>query len=469
MPLSLIHAEGFGISSGVVQAFLAVLLWKGRRIRPDWGLAWLAAAFAMAATLNIIAPTVNNADMPIAWRHGINLVLGVGCMAALLAGLRRYAGLHTPSSWIVVAVMPPIFLTVAGILYLLGLGEFSGHAASCLVFSYGLLICHRHLHRVSGDSSGALLISLLLYPTMVAAAALAGQTPFILRYWASGPFTLVGVGIVVASLGRLHKELEAELRRRQEAEQALRQLNESLEQRIDERTEELHEVVRGLEAFNGMVSHDLRGPLGGMHSLTQLTEQALQQGDLPRAERMVAEIGAEAHRLAHLVGNLLQLARVSHAELNLQHTALNSVLDDALQTLAVSLGQERAACVRHDALPQARVDAGLLRQVFVNLIGNALKFSQVRPSAEVRVLSPREGETPSEIVIEVRDNGVGFTAEEAAQLFQPFRRLHGHQFSGDGVGLTIVKRIIERHGGRVWAEGRPGQGASFFFSLPNHS
>lgn len=269
---------------------------------------------------------------------------------------------------------------------------------------------------------------------------------------------------MVAGIGRYHLELGAELARRERAEADLRALNASLEQRIAERTAELQTLVGELRSFNRMVSHDLRGPLGGLVGLAALAGQTLDSGDAARVKHMLAVMGKEMQRLLGLVGELLALARASHGEIERAPVSLETVFDEAQAALALSLGARAAQRVVREPLPACSADAALLRQVFINLISNALKFSSSRPDTEVRV---RARHAAGEIVVEVRDEGVGFDAARAAELFRPFGRLHGADFVGTGIGLSIVRRIVERHGGRVWAEGRPGAGASFFFALPD--
>ena len=141
-------------------------------------------------------------------------------------------------------------------------------------------------------------------------------------------------------------------------------------------------------------------------------------------------------------------------------------LDDCLRQAIeqLRLAGQATESVESGPLTSVQADAGLLRQVFVNLIGNALKFSRDAPQPRVRIELVQE---PQRVVVAVRDNGAGFDAARAADLFEPFKRLHGAAFEGNGVGLAIVRRIVERHGGSAWAEGRPGQGASFFVGLPN--
>jgi signal transduction histidine kinase len=142
---------------------------------------------------------------------------------------------------------------------------------------------------------------------------------------------------------------------------------------------------------------------------------------------------------------------------------LGDVVQQALQTLAIDGRPERLAAVTVGALPELACDAVLLRQVFVNLLSNALKFTRDAATPMIMVQAERSG---GDWQVTVRDNGVGFDPRRAADLFRPFSRLHQTSFEGSGIGLTIVQRIVERHGGRIWAEGEPGVGASFHFTLP---
>lgn len=228
------------------------------------------------------------------------------------------------------------------------------------------------------------------------------------------------------------------------------------------RTADLHATVQRLRSFNRSVSHDLRGPLGAMGGAARLAIDAISRSDTSRALRLLTATARQADMLAGLVNDLLAMAEAD--EFNEEEIPLDLVAHEALAQLAMSAppGSAPVSCVRIGALPVALATPGLIRQVFVNLIGNALKFSgqSADPCVEVDAFAGDDG-----IHVVVKDNGVGFDAPAAATLFQPFRRLHGNDFPGSGVGLSLVKRIVERHGGRVWAHSLPGQGASFHFTV----
>lgn len=234
------------------------------------------------------------------------------------------------------------------------------------------------------------------------------------------------------------------------------------------RSDEMHAALQRLRSFNRHVSHDLRGPLGAMSGVARLTMEALARSDTQRAQQLLSLTAHHAENLAQLVSELLALAEFD--DFVDEPVDLNQVARQALEQLALARRQALqgaddgaldAIVLAH--LPQVRGSAALLRQVFVNLLGNALKFS-----ADARQPCIEVGAEPSgneSITVYVRDNGIGFDAADAGLLFQPFRRLHGTQFPGTGVGLNLVKRIVERHGGEVGAEAEPGRGACFWFSL----
>jgi signal transduction histidine kinase len=272
-----------------------------------------------------------------------------------------------------------------------------------------------------------------------------------------------GLTLLTVSLLRRRRALEWEVERRAIAEKQLTRLNATLEQRVAERTADLQQLVGGLESFNRSVSHDLRGPLGGIEGLAQLALDGLAQGDATVAQRALPAIAAQAQTSHRLVDALLQLARVSDATLRRASVDLAALVQEVVGELSQTRPGDGLPAIEVGALPAARGDADLLRPVLRNLIGNAIKFSRETPDAKVTI---HGSTTTEEVVVSVRDNGVGFEPQAASRLFQPFRRLHEGRFEGSGVGLSIVRRAVERHGGRVWAESEPGQGAAFYFSLP---
>ncbi len=227
-------------------------------------------------------------------------------------------------------------------------------------------------------------------------------------------------------------------------------------------TADLHATVQRLRSFNRSVSHDLRGPLGAMGGATRLAIDAIARSDTPRALRLLSATARQAESLARLVNDLLAMAEADESAEEL--VDLNSALYEALGQLALSADPDRPAlsCIQLQSLPFAVGKPGLICQVFVNLIGNALKFSSQSADPRVEVGCWTNADM---VTVFVKDNGVGFESEAAPTLFEPFHRLHGTRFPGTGVGLSLVKRIVERHGGRVWARSQPGEGATFHFTI----
>jgi signal transduction histidine kinase len=242
----------------------------------------------------------------------------------------------------------------------------------------------------------------------------------------------------------------------------LRVANAALEQSVRERTSELEAANKELEAFAASVSHDLRSPLSGiLGNADMLTDYAarLPAETLP----LVNDIIASAERMKQLIEDLLRLSRLGRQALEKRAIDVAALVGEVLRELAPEPGARQAE-LRLGALGECVGDPGLLKQVFANLLSNAFKFSRGTATPIVEVSCRLEA---GQRIYVVRDNGAGFDMRHAAQLFGAFQRLHSaEQFEGTGVGLSIVHRIVERHGGRVWAEAEPGKGATFSFSLP---
>lgn len=257
------------------------------------------------------------------------------------------------------------------------------------------------------------------------------------------------------------EQLEIEVEERKRAAQELIVANETLEQRVRQRTAELHDVIEGLESFNRSVSHDLRGPLGGIAGAARLAQEFVRNGDTERAVKFMEVIATQAETTGQLVDALLALARASDASLSIERVDMNALAAEVVESLR-RVPTQAPLPVAIDTLASIDADRKLVRQVLVNLLGNALKFAAGNPQPLVQVgMLPARGAR----VFFVRDNGVGFDAEQAHRLFKPFNRLHDSRFEGSGVGLSIVRKIVERHGGSVWAESAPGLGATFYFSF----
>jgi two-component system sensor histidine kinase/response regulator len=264
---------------------------------------------------------------------------------------------------------------------------------------------------------------------------------------------------VFAELFRTSNALRAEIEERRVAEERIRQLN----QELSERVEQLAAANAELESFSYTVSHDLRAPLRQVSGFVALLQEAMRSASGAEAGEYAGLIEEAVTRMGRLIDDLLSFSRVGRLELNRSSVELAPLVAQVRQTLAPAAAGRQIRWII-GGLPDVQGDAAMLRQVLASLLDNAVKFTRPRPCAEIEINARREG---GELIFFVRDNGVGFDSLHADKLFGVFQRLHTRsEFEGTGIGLASVRRIIQRHGGRTWAESVPGEGTTVYFSLP---
>lgn len=244
------------------------------------------------------------------------------------------------------------------------------------------------------------------------------------------------------------------------AEEESKRFNAELEHRVELRTHELEDSNKDLESFIYSISHDLRAPLRNMAGYANIIIEDYADQVPPEVRGFSQRILVSNEKMLHLVDDLLRFSRLGRKPLELARTDLNQLLQDALSDLATE-AEGREIVWQHEPLPHADCDAGLMRQVFVNLLSNALKYSRPRRPAIIKTgCTQRDGRT----CVYIQDNGVGFDMRFYEKLFGVFQRLHTpSQFEGNGVGLAMVSRILNRHGGRAYADGKVDEGATFWF------
>jgi PAS domain S-box-containing protein len=253
---------------------------------------------------------------------------------------------------------------------------------------------------------------------------------------------------------------------RQRADEQIRLLNTDLERRVVERTAALEAAYKDLESFSYSVSHDLRAPLRSIDGFSQALLEDYQDKLDSDGQRYLEIVRRETQRMGHLIDDLLSLAQITRQ--NIRHVEVDL---SQLATELIALFQQREPQRQVEVIIQPGLtvtgDVNLIRIMLDNLLSNAWKYTDKRPSARIELGAQRHG---NQIEYFVRDNGAGFDMAYAHKLFGVFQRLHSmNEFEGTGIGLATVKRISQRHGGRVWAEAAVNQGATFYFTLPNSS
>ncbi len=293
-------------------------------------------------------------------------------------------------------------------------------------------------------------------------------------------FALIPIIPVALSL-RSPKALQVEIDERRRAESELAKLNEDLERIISDRTRDLNQKAwqleaanRELESFSYSVSHDLKAPLRKIQQFSEMVQAHYLQDRLPDAlpepqssealKMYLERIVVNASEMGNLIEDLLSFSRVANAELKSESVNLSAIAQSLARDLMEQEPVRQAEFMIQDGIV-ARGDLTLLRAVLQNLLGNAWKYTSQKPQARIEfgLCDDRQMRCCF-----VRDNGAGFDMSGVHRLFKPFQRLHSKsEFPGSGIGLANVQRIVSRHGGRIWAEGKPGEGAVFYFSLPD--
>ena len=400
---------------------------------------WLAVAYVVLATqyaLNGATLPVDELANPLA-----TALISIG-IASFNCGMMYYlAAPDNPKRrQLALAVSPSLLLSLAA-----ALGVALYRPWIYLPYAIGLCVVVKAAFDAARREPKAghtwLALGMLSIPAVMVAAITLSRDGFSIRYYVMLPGIFFGIMLLTVSLVRRSKAMEAENTQRLQAERALTTLNASLEATVASRAADLQNIVTGLESFNRNVSHDLQGSLGGMSGLARMADEALRGKDLT-------------------------VARVGDQAVTKKQVDLNALTQEAIASATLAKSAEKQPRFIVGQLPPLHADAALLRPALTNLLGNAIKFCGYRPDGCVGVQA-RVDSDAQETIIQVRDNGVGFLAASANELFQPYARLHGDEFAGHGVGLSIVRRAVERQGGRVWAESELGKGASFFFSLPN--
>ena len=253
---------------------------------------------------------------------------------------------------------------------------------------------------------------------------------------------------------------------RREAEEELQVINEELEMRVRERTAELEATNQELESFSYSVAHDLKTPIRAIEGFSRMLMGEHADKLDAEALRLLKVICTNTKIMAQLINDLLGLSRLTRQPMRKTDIHLGDMARQVFERLKSQAPGRNLQLTVND-LPTAYGDHSLLYQVMMNLLGNAIKYTSSRETALIEVGGRTDG---NENIYYVKDNGIGFDERYIDKLFGPFQRLHGlEEYEGTGIGLAIVQRIIQKHGGRVWAEGKVDAGATFYFALPKNA
>lgn len=429
-------------------------------------LGWILLAFTLLMPI-AVAHDLQTRTWTV-WIHAI-------IYSVLFLAWRRRSRLGSPAIALVVLgalyVLGTVGLLRTGITGINGLGYGLIAIATPLIFGVRAGITAAVLCGITYAAIGSLSLSgVLVYEATSDYAASAAN--WIHTGAAFMAFAFTAVVISGTASRKLHALLHSEAARSQmltaanerlaEANARLHELNVELEKRIAERTHSLEEANRELESFSYTVSHDLRSPLQVIEGFSSLALQEGGAGSTGKVCDYLHRIQNGARRMHEMIGHLLQFSQIGSRIVERAPVNLSDIAHRILFDLHVTEpGRQVEPAVEPDMFESA--DPDLIGNVLHNLLGNAWKFSARQQPARIEF---SRSQCDGRFVYQVRDNGVGFDAATAQRLFQPFVRLHDkREFQGSGVGLATAKRIIDRHGGRLWVESRPGEGATFFFTL----
>jgi signal transduction histidine kinase len=410
---------------------------------------WLAARFIAALTLLAVGL---RPWQPLAGRHTRHALLA-GSLA--LTALIYWLGLYQPQLW------PETFIEGKGLTEFKIAAEYAIIAILALA---ALTFYANGKQRPTYDAASffcVAVISALSEFCFTAYRDVADVFNLLGHVFKIAAYLFLYRAAFVASVQEPFRKMYIEVAERKSAEEALRLLNQSLEQRVAQRTRQLEQANKELEAFSYSVSHDLRAPLRAIDGFSQALEKSLDAQIGEKDRDYLGRVHRASRRMGQLIDDMLHLSHISRKEVRKAPVDVTALARD----IADDLRQRDPARQVEFAIEEGmriEADAKLIRIVLENLLANAWKFTSRKAQAKIDVgTGPQDdGKT-----IFVRDNGAGFDMEYAHKLFSPFQRLHdASEFEGSGIGLATVQRIIDRHGGRVWAEGKEGSGAIFYFS-----
>jgi signal transduction histidine kinase len=348
--------------------------------------------------------------------------------------------------WVILLQMPTIFVT--------------GIAA---------IACEKRTPKMGNLFIGLAILSV---PAITFAVVFSGATTVILRFWTGIPAVLLTQIMLMASLLRDREQLHAEVIQRKKAETKIEQAKRNLDLKVQERTAELKGVIQALESFNRNVSHDLRGPLGGIDMLAYTARKQLEMGDVESAGHSLQEINHQVRESQTTINTMLLLARTYGKEIHIHHIDLSEIARHAAREAYMSLSTD----TQSQPMPEIVIgdlgffdtDSSLVRIIFINLISNSLKYNAGNSNVTIEI--NRDHQQKHDLTLMVSDNGIGFESESASSIFDAFNRLpNSIRKPGFGIGLNIVKLAVERLKGTINVKADHNEGVYFKITLPYYS
>jgi signal transduction histidine kinase len=430
--------------AGLAVMFTAIW-WRSRE--PGMGL--LGTGFMLAALWYYFSDLAPNTGADIdTWPERLAALVIIATILLRTAGIVVYLG--APQGLMrrfIGACALPSILSVPWLLVGLAINHHTFHMIGLLPYLGAAVLAFHRARLEPGDAHALLGLALLTLPVLPFVLPSLGVDANDLKQFTG--CTSIAFGMLVLTVSLLRRDA-----------------NLALEARVQERTAHLRELIGGLEAFNRGVSHDLRGPLGGMSQLAHMASDALGRGDTTLASRALPVIAKQCDASVQMVGSMLDLARLADAPVHCTTVSLRDVVVGAVDEAMLTWpGEARPRIAAGDPLrgwPGVTADPVLLRTALVNLVGNAVKFSRRSTTPLVEIDAHIDGQV---VTVSVRDNGPGFPSEDAARLFEPFYRVPGTGEPGHGLGLSLARRAVEAMGGRIEAVRRPEGGAEMRFTL----
>lgn len=448
-------------SNATLVCLLAVPMWLAWRYLQQPTLKWMTVGYALTGAMYLLAPFTQNLGLA-----GVNLAATV--FTPLFGTAYALAVLHLVGmpDRVRVRLTAATFAVLAGgfaVTLAVNAPTFLRAVLLAIVLLGTALVCFRQARREPQVGLTLVGLSMLAFPAVLTLIAAGKVAPQFQLATVEAPFVAMGLSVMTVLALRSHQRHSSVTARNLELEMEVATLSQRLTQDVAAREAGAQGASRLVDSFNRTVAHDLKGAISAVLAGTQFTRQLLQQGDTAAAIDFLPKVEGQAQAAIERIAAMQRLAQSQSLPLDLREASLEALAKSALSEVKRQQpGHKLDIPIYLMPLPTVVCDPGLIRVLYINLLSNAVKFSQGVPNATVHI-GALDDDPSGEPILFIRDTGIGFDPEKAPELFMPFAKRANT--GGIGVGVSIVKTIVERHGGRVWVESDEGEGATFFFTL----